>query len=67
MAGLEFESLATQSITSEFDAGFYFHERVTLLFYREPARSSREPVASVVQAFQNMVVVLGNFPFVAFI
>ena len=40
---------------------------VTLLFYREPARSGREPVASVAQAFQNMVVVLGNFRFVAFL
>jgi POT family proton-dependent oligopeptide transporter len=40
---------------------------VTLLFYREPARSGREPVASVAQAFQNMVVVLGNFRFVVFL
>ena len=40
---------------------------VTLLFYREPARSGREPVASVSRAFQNMVVVLGNFRFVAFL
>jgi MFS family permease len=40
---------------------------VTLLFYREPVRSGREPVASVAQAFQNMVVVLGNFRFVAFL
>jgi len=40
---------------------------VTLLFYREPARSDREPVASVAQAFRNMVVVLGNFRFVVFL
>jgi dipeptide/tripeptide permease len=40
---------------------------VTLLFYREPARSGREPVASVAQAFRNMVVVLGNFRFVVFL
>jgi predicted MFS family arabinose efflux permease len=40
---------------------------VTLLFYREPARSGQEPVASVAQAFQNMVVVLGNFRFVVFL
>jgi POT family proton-dependent oligopeptide transporter len=40
---------------------------VTLLFYREPARSGREPVASVLQAFQNMVVEHGNFRFVAFL
>src|SRR6201993_1489623 len=40
---------------------------VTLLFYREPARPGREPVASVIQAFRNMVVVLSNFRFLVFL
>jgi POT family proton-dependent oligopeptide transporter len=40
---------------------------VTLFFYRQPPRSGREPVASVIQAFRNMGVVLSNFRFMVFL
>jgi POT family proton-dependent oligopeptide transporter len=40
---------------------------VTLLFYREPARSGEQKVASVLTAIQNMFVVLGNLRFVTFL
>ena len=40
---------------------------VTLLFFREPARSGEQQVASVAGAIKNMFVVLGNFRFVLFL
>lgn len=38
---------------------------VTLLFYREPRREGEQQVASVPQAFKNLLIVLGNVRFVA--
>lgn len=38
---------------------------VTLLFYREPRREGEQQVASIAQAFKNLLVVLGNVRFVA--
>ncbi len=40
---------------------------VTLLFFREPAKSGEEHVASVAAAIKNMFVVLANFRFVLFL
>jgi dipeptide/tripeptide permease len=40
---------------------------VTLVFFREPARSGEQQVASVAHAIKNMFVVLGNFRFVLFL
>jgi dipeptide/tripeptide permease len=40
---------------------------VTLLFFREPAPSGEQKVASVKHAIKNMFVVLGNFRFVLFL
>jgi len=40
---------------------------VTLVFFREPARSGEQQVASVADAIKNMFVVLGNFRFVLFL
>ena len=40
---------------------------VTLLFFREPARSGEQKVASVADALKNMFVVLANFRFVLFL
>ena len=40
---------------------------VTLLFFREPARSGEQKVASVWHAIKNMFVVLANFRFVLFL
>ncbi len=40
---------------------------VTLVFFREPARSGEQKVASVAHAIQNMFVVLGNLRFVLFL
>jgi dipeptide/tripeptide permease len=40
---------------------------VTLVFFREPARSGEQKVASVAVAIKNMFVVLGNFRFVLFL
>lgn len=40
---------------------------VTLVFFREPARSGEEKVASVAHAIKNMFVVLGNLRFVVFL
>jgi len=40
---------------------------VTLGFFREPARSGEQKVASVAHAIKNMFVVLGNFRFVLFL
>ena len=40
---------------------------VTLAFFREPARSGEEKVASVADAIKNMFVVLRNFRFVLFL
>jgi dipeptide/tripeptide permease len=40
---------------------------VTLVFFREPAKSEEQKVASVAHALKNMVVVLANFRFVLFL
>jgi MFS family permease len=40
---------------------------VTLVFFREPARSGEQKVASIADAIKNMFVVLGNFRFVLFL
>lgn len=40
---------------------------VTLVFFREPARSGEQKVASIAHAMKNMFVVLGNFRFVLFL
>jgi dipeptide/tripeptide permease len=40
---------------------------VTLVFFREPARSGEQKVASVAHAIKNMFMVLGNFRFVLFL
>jgi predicted MFS family arabinose efflux permease len=40
---------------------------VTLLFFREPARSGEQKVASVAHALKNMLVVMANFRFVLFL
>jgi proton-dependent oligopeptide transporter, POT family len=39
----------------------------TLIFYKEPKRSGERSVPSVMAALRNMVVVLSNLPFVAFL
>src|SRR3984893_15970156 len=39
----------------------------TLLFYKEPARSGEQAVPSIAAALRNMLVVLSNFQFVAFL
>jgi POT family proton-dependent oligopeptide transporter len=39
----------------------------TLFFYKEPARSGEQKVASVLTALKNMFVVLGNLRFVSFL
>jgi dipeptide/tripeptide permease len=39
----------------------------TLAFFREPARSGEQQVASVTHALKNMFVVMGNFRFVLFL
>src|SRR4029077_15605461 len=39
----------------------------TLFFYREPARSGEQRIASVWTALKNMFVALGNFQFVSFL
>jgi POT family proton-dependent oligopeptide transporter len=40
---------------------------VTLFFFREPAQSGEQQVASVAVAIKNMFIVLGNFRFVLFL
>jgi dipeptide/tripeptide permease len=40
---------------------------VTLIFFREPAQSGEQKVASVARALKNMFVVLGNLRFVLFL
>lgn len=40
---------------------------VTFLFFRDPVQSGEEPVPSVAAAIKNMIVVLGNGPFVLFL
>jgi len=40
---------------------------VTMVFFREPARSGEQKVASVADALKNMFVVLANFRFVLFL
>ena len=40
---------------------------VTLLFFREPARSGEQKVARVAHALKNMLVVMANFRFVLFL
>ena len=40
---------------------------VVLFFYREPERAGEEKVASILESFKNMFVVLANFRFVAFL
>jgi len=39
----------------------------TLLFYKEPSRSAEQAVPTVVAALRNMLVVLSNYQFVAFL
>jgi POT family proton-dependent oligopeptide transporter len=39
----------------------------TLFFYLEPARPGEQKVEKIADAFKNMFVVLGNFPFVVFL
>ncbi len=39
----------------------------TLIFYKEPTRSGEQSVPTIAAALRNMVVVLSNLPFVAFL